>query len=156
MGSSERGLRRRCPICRKLRGFREPDGSQGGTDHPRRKPWAKVNGVWVCGWCAGTASGSEGPGTVPHGVGGAQAAAWEEVTLPTSPAKMFELRLGSVALFVNTCGNNVNYGSWIMRWNRKLEAQDEQQAQAEVELLAERSLALALREVRAFLKARKR
>jgi len=69
---------------------------------------------------------------------------------------MFELRLGSVALFVNTCGNNVNYGSWIMRWNRKLEAQDEQQAQAEVELLAERSLALALREVRAFLKARKR
>lgn len=45
------GLRKRCPICRKLRKFREPHGNQGGEVHPRRKSWRKLDGRWVCGLC---------------------------------------------------------------------------------------------------------
>lgn len=60
------GLRRRCPVCKKLRKFCEPPGDVGGEDHPRRKPWKVLvlwgNGfvptppaverhIYVCGWC---------------------------------------------------------------------------------------------------------
>lgn len=62
-----RPLRKRCPVCKKLRGFSEPPGDQGGEDHPSRKPWQKINNVWVCGWCAGTPTGAIGRGTVRHG-----------------------------------------------------------------------------------------
>lgn len=50
-----KGLRKRCPICRKLRKFYEPmDGAhQDRSSKPRRKPWVKdtVRNRWVCGWC---------------------------------------------------------------------------------------------------------
>jgi len=65
MGSSKRGLRKRCPRCKKLRGFREPADSAGGADHPHRKPWLKIDGRWVCGWCSQTQVGQPGRGTVP-------------------------------------------------------------------------------------------
>ena len=45
------GLRKRCPRCRKLRKFCEPDGSQGGELKPRRPKWDKIDGRWVCGFC---------------------------------------------------------------------------------------------------------
>lgn len=61
-----RPLRKRCPVCKKLRGFCEPSGDQGGSDHPSRKPWKKIENIWVCGWCAGTPTGAVGRGTVPH------------------------------------------------------------------------------------------
>jgi hypothetical protein len=66
MASSKKQLRKRCPICKKLRGFREPSGDTHGEDHPNRKPWEKIAGRWVCGWCAGTETGAIGCGTVPH------------------------------------------------------------------------------------------
>lgn len=155
MASTARALRRRCPVCKKLRGFREPDGSQGGEPHPQRKPWAKVNGVWICGWCAGTPLGADGPGTVPHGFGSAKAARWEEVTLPGSPAKMYELRLGAVSLYIHACTHQVS-GSWMMRSQHPVESKTAEGAQAEMETIAEHSLALALRELRAFMRGGKR
>lgn len=45
------GLRKRCPVCKKLRKFHEPPGDQGGTPHPHRKSWHKVGDRWVCGYC---------------------------------------------------------------------------------------------------------
>ena len=45
------GLRKRCPECKKLRKFCEPDMSTTGENHPRRPPWGKVEGRWVCGFC---------------------------------------------------------------------------------------------------------
>ena len=51
-------LRKRCPECGKVRKFSEPDGSQGGEDHPRRMDWLKdPTGRWVCGWCVLRAEG---------------------------------------------------------------------------------------------------
>jgi hypothetical protein len=44
-------LRRRCPVCRKLRKFREGDSSQSGEGHPRRMPWVITPFGWCCGWC---------------------------------------------------------------------------------------------------------
>jgi len=46
------GLRKRCPLCKKLRKFREPPGDQSGEDKPRRPKWTKVGGRWVCGFCS--------------------------------------------------------------------------------------------------------
>lgn len=51
-------LRRRCPVCKKLRKFHEPNGRVGGEPHPRRRPWKLVDNVWICGWCTGTAPGT--------------------------------------------------------------------------------------------------
>jgi len=50
---SQRGthaLRKRCPLCHKLRRFYEPPGDQGG-ERVSRGGWRKVDGQWVCG-CA--------------------------------------------------------------------------------------------------------
>jgi hypothetical protein len=59
MGS--RTLRKRCPICKRVRKFAEPPGDQGGEPHPRRPNWWKVPGGYlVCGWCVLTAAG------IPH------------------------------------------------------------------------------------------
>lgn len=44
-------LKHRCPCCKKLRGFREPPGDQGGEDH-RRPPWELTPFGWACGYCA--------------------------------------------------------------------------------------------------------
>lgn len=45
------GLKKRCPCCKKLRGFREPPGDQGGERH-RRPLWVKTPFGWACGYCA--------------------------------------------------------------------------------------------------------
>lgn len=47
-------LRRRCPVCKHLRKFYEPDGNHGGECHRDRMPrthgtWMRIDGVWVCG-----------------------------------------------------------------------------------------------------------
>lgn len=44
-------LRKRCPVCRKLRKFREPDSSTIGEDHPRRIPWVLTPFGWCCSLC---------------------------------------------------------------------------------------------------------
>lgn len=44
-------LRRRCPLCKILRKFCEPDGNHGGERHPRRPPWILSPFGWCCGWC---------------------------------------------------------------------------------------------------------
>lgn len=64
--SNSRDLRRRCPRCKKRRGFCEPHGRVGGEYHPHRKPWKLVDNVWVCGWCAGTEAGALGNATEPR------------------------------------------------------------------------------------------
>ncbi len=44
-------LRKRCPICRKLRRFAEPPGDQGG-EREDKKGWHKLaDGRWVCPQC---------------------------------------------------------------------------------------------------------
>ena len=59
MGSNT--LRKRCPICKRVRKFREPPGDQGGEYHLRRPDWWKIPGGYlVCGWCVLTAAG------IPH------------------------------------------------------------------------------------------
>lgn len=59
------GLRRRCPQCKILRKFCEPDGGNGGEHKPRRPDWAKImfneKLTWICGWCIGRANGTIGP-----------------------------------------------------------------------------------------------
>lgn len=49
------GLRKRCPKCKKLRKFYEPDGNHGGEDHRTRAPqlpnWHKEGNQWVCNFC---------------------------------------------------------------------------------------------------------
>lgn len=64
--ANNHALRKRCPRCKKVRKFREPDGNHGGEFHPHRRPWVKADGVWICGWCAGTPIGAPGVGTVPR------------------------------------------------------------------------------------------
>lgn len=44
-------LSRRCPCCKKLRKFREPDGNSGGEYHPRRPPWILTPFGFACGFC---------------------------------------------------------------------------------------------------------
>lgn len=75
-------LRRRCPVCKRLRKYREPDTNVGGELHPRRPLWGfvyldvgrgrvtdyagidfavrdQVRRVKVCGWCVARARGDE-------------------------------------------------------------------------------------------------
>lgn len=58
------GLRRRCPLCRKLRKFHEPHGNQGGESHERRMPWVRTPFGWACGFCVTARTGIQ----VPRGV----------------------------------------------------------------------------------------
>lgn len=48
------GLRRRCPSCKVLRKYCEPDGNHGGESHPRRPDWGFDATLQkpICGWCA--------------------------------------------------------------------------------------------------------
>lgn len=50
-------LRKRCPLCGKLRKHREPPGDQGGEVHPRRPPWVWTPWGSACGWCFARARG---------------------------------------------------------------------------------------------------
>lgn len=43
-------LRKRCPVCRKVRRFYEPPGDQGG-DRPSRAGWRVIDGRWTCKTC---------------------------------------------------------------------------------------------------------
>ncbi len=163
MGSTKRALRKRCPICRKLRGFREPNGRAGGTDHPNRKPWARVNGVLICGWCAGTPFHQEGPGTEPHGWPPAKAAEWEVTSSPGGESKMARLQVGSAKLTLTVFdvaagegGERAVHGSCVVYGDRPLQAVDLEAGQRELELVAEHALAQALRELRAYMRPKRR
>jgi hypothetical protein len=39
-------LKRRCPVCKKLRRFYE----HGGTHHAG-ETWTKIDGIWTCNFC---------------------------------------------------------------------------------------------------------
>lgn len=60
-------LRKRCPECKVLRKFHEPDTNHGGELHPRRPGWGhRADGRLICGWCVARTTGATLPVDVPR------------------------------------------------------------------------------------------